>query len=139
MGGSPTGRPVWQFLSHGRGSVCVMAAAAETPEDRFAVLVELFLGAPGVTPPQHPPGAGRTFGSSALKVNNKIFAMLCRGGLVVKLPHDRVAALIADGDGASFDAGKGKPMKEWLAVGPEDHSRWEALSREALAFVRARS
>jgi len=27
-----------------------------------------------------------------------------------------VEALIAVGDGASFDAGKTKPMKEWLAV-----------------------
>jgi len=29
-------------------------------------------------------------------------------------------------------------MKEWLAVDLERHSRWEALSREALEFVRAK-
>jgi hypothetical protein len=36
----------------------------------------------------------------------------------------------------SFDAGKGRPMKEWLAVEPARHNEWEALSSEALAFVR---
>jgi hypothetical protein len=100
--------------------------------------VDAFDGTPGVTPPQ-PARSGRTFGSSALKVNNRIFAMLSGGMLVVKLPRDRVAALIAAGDGAPFDAGKGTPMKEWLAVGAEGHGRWEALSREALDFVRAKA
>ena len=63
--------------------------------------------------------------------------MLSGGSLVVKLPQHRVAGLIAAGDGAPFDAGKGKPMKEWLAVDPAKHDLWEALSREALEFVRA--
>src|SRR5690349_18164504 len=99
-----------------------------TPEDRFAALVSRLAGEPGVTPP----GAGRGFGSSALKVDNRIFAMLSDGRLVVKLPRDRVAALIAAGDGAPFDAGKGRPMKEWVAL----DTAWEARSREALEFVR---
>jgi hypothetical protein len=116
-----------------------MATEALTPEDRFADLVELFVGTPGVTPPQQAAGGGNRFGSSALKIDNKIFAMLWRGTLVVKLPRDRVAALIAAGDGGPFDASKGKPMKEWLAVEPDRHLLWEALSAEALAFVRAKS
>ena len=89
--------------------------------------------------PQRAPGGGQKFGSSALKINNKIFAMLSGGRLVVKLPHDRVRALIATGDGEPFDAGRGKPMREWLAVDLDRYSRWEVLSREALAFVGARS
>jgi hypothetical protein len=99
-----------------------------TPEDRFAALVARFAGEPGVTSP----GPGRGFGSSALKVDNRIFAMLSGGRLVVKLPRARVAALIAAGDGAPFDAGKGRPMKEWVAL----DAAWEARSREALEFVR---
>jgi hypothetical protein len=116
-----------------------VVVAAVPPEERFAKLVESFVGTPGVTPPPDTPAAGKKFGSSALKVNNKIFAMLSGGRLVVKLPQDRVEALIAVGAGAPFDAGKGKPMKEWLAVDTERHGRWGALSREALVFVRTKS
>jgi hypothetical protein len=78
----------------------------------------------------------REFGSNALKVNKKIFAMLVRGDLVVKLPAARVSELIASGVGSPFDAGKGKPMKEWLTVSGSE-KKWLAFAREALAFVIA--
>jgi hypothetical protein len=104
-----------------------------TPEDRFAALVDRLTGEPGVTPPR----PGGKFGSSALKVDNRIFAMLSGGRLVVKLPRARVAALVATGDGAAFDAGKGRPMKEWVALDTARHGSWEQLCREALDFVRA--
>jgi hypothetical protein len=55
----------------------------------------------------------------------------------VKLPHDRVSTLISTGAGAPFDAGKGRPMKEWLTVTAEDRDSWLALAREALDFVGA--
>ena len=113
-----------------------MTTAARSPEDCFADLVDLLADEPGVTPPAPPGRNVRTFGSSALKVNNKIFAMLSGGKLVVKLPADRVQILITADQGMSFDAGKGKPMKEWLAVETVNYRAWEALSREALAFVR---
>jgi hypothetical protein len=61
--------------------------------------------------------------------------MLSRGHLVVKLPRERVAALIASGAGLPFDAGKGTPMKEWVAVSDADDNTWRALAEEALAFV----
>ncbi len=34
-----------------------------------------------------------------------------------------------------FDAGKGKPMKEWVALAPESATDAVAIAREALAFV----
>jgi len=78
---------------------------------------------------------GKGFGSHALKVNGKIFAMLSsRGQYVVKLPAARVNALVSGGSGQHFDAGKGKPMKEWLAIsGREDV--WMRLAKEAYEFV----
>ncbi len=78
---------------------------------------------------------GKGFGSHALKVNGRIFAMLSsRGQYVVKLPADRVKALVSSGSGEHFDAGKGKPMKEWLAIsGREDV--WMKLAKEAYQFV----
>lgn len=108
-----------------------------TAEERFAALAQTFSGVPGV----ELPGASgkRGFGSQTLKVSNSIFAMVTGGGLVVKLPRDRVEELIAEGTGAPFDGGKGRPMKEWLAVTADDDETWSALTNEALDFVRSRS
>jgi hypothetical protein len=102
-----------------------------TPEERFDDLVGEFLATTGVRPPS--PGGG--FGSSALRYQNKIFAMLVRGRLVVKLPRSRVDQLVDAGDGDRFDANKGKPMKEWLALDPGSELPWSPLAREALEFV----
>jgi hypothetical protein len=104
-----------------------------TPEDRYGSVVEALRGEQGVTI-----GAsdGRGFGSSALKVNGKIFAMLSStDAFVVKLPRVRVDALMASGDGVRFDPGHGRLMKEWLAVAPASTHDWTTLAREALAFV----
>jgi hypothetical protein len=103
------------------------------PEDRFADLVDELIGVDGVTPPRG--GAG--FGRSALKYRNKIFAMLVRGRLVVKLPAARVEQLAEAGAGVHFDANKGVPMREWLSLDPESDLDWCDLAREALAHAGA--
>ena len=82
-----------------------------------------------------PPSPKRSsFGSNGLRVGGRIFAMLVRGALVVKLPRQRVAELIEAGRGEPFDAGKGRPMKEWVAVRSAP-STWIDLAREARRFV----
>ncbi|HLJ81429.1 MAG TPA: hypothetical protein VKT52_08090, partial [Ktedonobacterales bacterium] len=54
----------------------------------------------------------------------------------VKLPRQRVDALIASGDGERFDPRRdGRMMKEWLALSPTSEQEWLPLAREALAFV----
>lgn len=55
-------------------------------------------------------------------------------GLVVKLPKERVAALIESGVGRPFGPA-GKIFKEWLAVPMPDRRRWKALLKEGVAFV----
>jgi TfoX/Sxy family transcriptional regulator of competence genes len=100
----------------------------------FAELCEEYAGMPAVSVPD----GGRGFGSQALKINGAIFAMISGDRLVVKLPARRVAELIESGSGQPFDAGKGKPMKEWVALlGGEAECR--DLVAEALAFGRSRS
>src|SRR5512144_2299630 len=89
--------------------------AGMTPGERFDELVDEFLDMPGVTGPR----PGRGFGSSALRVENRIFAMLAQDRLVVKLPAARVDVLVAAGEGVRFDANKGVPMKEWFSVDPD--------------------
>jgi hypothetical protein len=77
----------------------------------------------------------RGFGRGTLQAGGRIFAMISGGRLVLKLPKERVAALIATGAGAPFDAGKGRPLAEWVAVAETDDATWRDLAREAAAFV----
>ena len=89
---------------------------------------------PRVALPAAPGASG--FGSTALTVDGRIFAMLVGGELVLKLPGERVAALIAGGEGQPFRNGKGQPMREWVVVPAGEPDSAVRLGREALAFVR---
>ena len=82
-----------------------------------------------------PPGDGKGFGSRALKVDSKIFAMMSsKGKFVVKLSGERIAELIKAGKGHPFSPGRGRVMKEWLEV-KAAKSQWSALAKEAQDFV----
>jgi TfoX/Sxy family transcriptional regulator of competence genes len=104
-----------------------------TPERRYQSLVRSILaGSPSARV-----GEGKGFGSTGqLRVDGKIFAMLVRGRLVVKLPRDLVDALVESGEGDWFDAGKRKPMREWLALSPTSNEPWLTLAKQAMTFVR---
>jgi hypothetical protein len=103
-------------------------------DERFARLVELLAPEVGVTVGSGRPG----FGAGTLQVNGRIFAMVSDGRLVLKLPSRRVQALLDEGHGIAFDAGKGRPMKEWIAVNGDADGPWTELAREALVFVAGR-
>jgi TfoX/Sxy family transcriptional regulator of competence genes len=103
-----------------------------TPDERFAAVASRLGGRPGVTVGE---SRGR-FGSSGLQVGGRIFAMLVRGSLVVKLPRQRVDALVAAGQGERYDPRRdGRLMKEWLVVAPDAREDWQELAEEALRFV----
>jgi hypothetical protein len=108
-----------------------VAGGADPIRERYEDLVDALTGIDRVTPPR----GGGGFGRGALRYNGKIFAMLVRGRLVMKLPEGRVAALIRSGNGAAFDANKGTPMREWLSVDPGSELDWLALATEALDFA----
>jgi hypothetical protein len=113
-----------------------MSREALTPAEHFDALAETFAGAPDVTPPTDDPTAKAGFGSAALKVKGKIFAMLVNDRLVIKLPRARVGVLVAAGDGERFDPRHdGRVMKEWLVVAPGHLDEWLTLAREALQYV----
>jgi hypothetical protein len=106
-----------------------------TPEQRYAALVKSILSRSDSARI----GDGKGFGSTGqLKIGGRIFAMLVRGKLVLKLPRARVDSLVESGDGERFDAGKGRPMAEWFALSPTSSKPWLALSDEARAFVEGR-
>src|SRR5204863_6980170 len=97
-------------------------------------LVRRFKDDPVVTPPPAS-GKGGKFGADALKVDGKIFAMLSRGELVLKLPRSRVDELVASGGGGRFDPGHGRVMKEWVTIAPSHARTWPELADEARSFV----
>jgi hypothetical protein len=81
----------------------------------------------------------KSFGKTELKVHGKIFAMLVKGRLVVKLPKLRVDALIAAGAGERFDPRHdGRLMKEWITIDPTLAEQWLSLAQEAREFVGAK-
>lgn len=110
-----------------------MTTVTDDAERRLAAVAEALAGEPGVELPGS--GGPRRFGSGALTVGGSIVAMAVGGALVLKLPRARVETLLADGAGTPFRNGRGAPMREWVALGPDDAADL-ALAREALQFVR---
>ena len=97
------------------------------PGDVYDELATEQLARPGVT-------LGRALQNEVLKVNGKIFAFLNRDRLVVKLPRERAAAMVAAAEAVVFESG-GRPMKEWVAVGEVDRDRWRQLMADARGYV----
>jgi hypothetical protein len=75
------------------------------------------------------------FKSTSLCYDDKVFAMIVKGDLVLKLPAARVTELIAKRLGHPYDPGSGKMMKEWVAFSPSKKSRWVALAKESRDFL----
>ncbi len=80
-------------------------------------------------------GGTKKFGSNALKLNGKIFAMLSKGHLVVKLAKSRVDELVEKRLGEYFDPGHGRLMKQWVMI-TSDRCSWIDLAKEAYDFVQ---
>lgn len=99
-------------------------------EATFAAVAQAFASDPAVS-------AGTMFGSTALKAQDRVFAMLVKGNLVVKLPQTEVDLLIAKHIGTRFDPGHGKPMRQWVRVAA-DQQRWLSLARCAIDFAIVR-
>jgi hypothetical protein len=102
---------------------------SESPTDFFHEM-----SAPALTRPEV--ATGTMMGFPCLRVAGAFFASCDHrtGDLIVKLPRDRVAQLIAEGVGKPF-APAGRTFREWVLVDDRDETRWAALIDEARAFV----
>ena len=105
--------------------VALVEALKDDPA--FAPVIRDFLATPNSN--------RRKFGSNAFRVKGKLFALFTQGTLVVKLPRERVTALIASKVGKPFDPGHGRLMKEWLTV-TSRRASWSELAKESFAFVK---
>lgn len=103
-----------------------------SPEELYRILADHY----GVD--LHAP-RGRGFGSNALKADGKIFASLSHGRLLIKLPVERVKALVEAKLGEPFSTGPGRVKKEWVTVGPSYLEEWLRLSEEARRYVRSKA
>ena len=79
---------------------------------------------------------GTMMGGRCLRVDSEFLALVGfkSGGLVLKLPRQRVTGLIEEGVGEAF-APAGKVFKEWVHVPEVDEDVWMGLLREGVAFV----
>jgi hypothetical protein len=80
---------------------------------------------------------GNMMSSPGLKCNDKVFAFYYEEAMCFRLGK----AFDAEGFGLKtirwLNPFKNKgPMKAWFIVGMEEHTLWEALAEEALAFTR---
>ena len=109
-----------------------MSSPPQKLEEQYATLVDALIDEPNVALGS---AGKKRFGASTLQVNGKIFAMLVNDTLVLKLPRQRVDALVEAGEGERFVPGHGRAMKEWATIATTAGERWLPLAREALAFV----
>ncbi|GAA3095958.1 hypothetical protein JOF29_004192 [Kribbella aluminosa] len=83
-------------------------------------------------------GYGTIMGHPCIRLAGRFVTCLERNGtgLILKLPADRVTAVIADGTGVPFTANRA-PMREWVTIPTADRAVWQTLLEEAVAFARS--
>jgi len=101
----------------------------ETAHAHFWSLAEPLLARPEIT-------ESTMMGFPCLRADGQFFASVEHKGdrLVIKLPKDRVKALVAEGQGEAF-APAGRVFKEWMAVPYALAETWPTRMDEARAFV----
>jgi hypothetical protein len=72
--------------------------------------------------------------ATSLCVGRKVFAMIVKGELVVKLPAKRAQELVDAGKGRFHALGK-KVMKEWFVSPVARNAEWVAVAKESRAYV----
>ena len=95
-------------------------------EDAFDDMAAGYTTRDGVT-------LGRMIRSRGLKLHGKFVCFRRPGALAVKLPAERVDALVAEGR-ERFDRGDGRPLREWVLSPDAESQRWPGLLEEAFAF-----
>ncbi len=107
-----------------------MAPLPTTPETLFWDLID------ELREHDHRIQEGTIMGGRCARVGGEFLGLVdYKGsGMVVKLPSDRVTALIKDGVGQPFGPA-GKVFREWVAVPKPDRRQWRKLLLEAVDFI----
>lgn len=110
-----------------------MARMAKKKQDKnastpFEPIGKIFLKQSGVA-------EKKMFGTTALTNKGKVFAFPWKGNLVVKLPKEQVAEIVASKKGKYFDPGHGRTSKEWVEVYTTAQKQWLDIARAAKEYV----
>ncbi len=81
---------------------------------------------------EYPVERAMLFGFDCLRINGKVFAKLHNGHLVMKLPTNRIAALVDSGQVSCYEL-RGRLMKEWAVISTSKDII--ALAEEARVFT----
>lgn len=80
--------------------------------------------------------SGQMFGKPCLKINGKAFASLHKETVVFKLTGEQHKLAMSLNGAVLWDpSGKGRPMKEWVALPTTESKRFKALANAALLYV----
>jgi hypothetical protein len=111
-----------------------MSAAGNRSEDceAFAYLANELLVDSGVSRSGQP-------GRASLRVRGRVFATDHEGYLILRLPGERAAAVVAAGLARRLDPGHDSLLKEWVVLDAASTHDWLPLAREACEFVRDRN
>ena len=93
-------------------------------DDPYAELKAHFAGSDDVTV-----NSGK--GAQGMKLGKEMFAMFYKGDLLLKFAPERVAELVASGEGQAFDPGTGAPMPDRVLIPVARQDAWISLSEES--------
>jgi hypothetical protein len=95
----------------------------------YQQLLEHFADGPQIT-------AGQMFGKPCIKFNSKAFVAQHKETLVFKLSGESHAQALARPGAALWDpSGKGRAMKEWVALPTAERANFNTLADAALAYL----
>jgi hypothetical protein len=98
-------------------------------ENQFVLLVEMLSENKNVV-------SSQMFGKQCLKVKGKAFLALHKSTLVFKLTGDEHKKAMTNKGAVLWDpSGKGRPMKEWVAIPAESLNNAMLFANQALSYV----
>jgi len=100
-------------------------------DTRKAKMDEMLLVMPGVK-------GSKAFGYPAYKINGKVFAFVGSKGVAIKLPAERVKALLDGKVMKPFEVAEGNVWREWLSIQREtfeDYEQDAGLFEESVEFL----
>jgi hypothetical protein len=99
------------------------------PESVFDTIADNLASNPGIK-------RGQMFGVPTVFVNGNAFISYFHGSMVFKLTGSAREQAMTLQDAKLFDpSGKGRPMKEWIALTPFTRDQWPQWADAALAYV----